>query len=150
MSIVTTLSPLYRTALVNCFPAPAAVFIWACLHCVRWSHYTFALVVVRYHMYILCCYASVGRAPVIVTLCAVCRARVMRSVMSVFCKIATTCRDYSKTKWKLHSVDLTSTELSSPGQDIIHSSVAKVCVDDWCLKSLKALLKYLCNMASQR
>ena len=31
-----------------------------------------------------------------------------------------------KTKWQLHSVDLTSTGLSSPGKNIIHSPVARV------------------------
>ena len=45
------------------------------------------------------------------------------------CKVAgsnLTCRDDSKTRWRLHSVDLTSTGLSSLDQNIIHSPVARV------------------------
>ena len=46
-----------------------------------------------------------------------------------YCKVDgsnLTCRDDWKTRWRLHSVDLTSTGLSSPGQSIIHSPVARV------------------------
>ena len=45
------------------------------------------------------------------------------------CKVAgsnLTCRDDWKTRWRLHSVDLTSTGISSPGQNVIHSPVARV------------------------
>ena len=45
------------------------------------------------------------------------------------CKVAgsnLTCRDDWKTRWPLHSVDLTSMGLSLPGQNIIHSPVARV------------------------
>ena len=45
------------------------------------------------------------------------------------CKVAgsnLTCRDDLKTRWWLHSVDPTSTGLSSLGQNIIHSPVARV------------------------
>ena len=45
------------------------------------------------------------------------------------CKVAGsnfTCRDDSKTRWQLHSVGPTSMGLSSLGQNIIHSPVAKV------------------------
>ena len=47
----------------------------------------------------------------------------------VYCKVAgsnLTCRDDSKTRWRLHSVGPTSMGLSSLGQNIIHSSIARV------------------------
>ena len=46
-----------------------------------------------------------------------------------YCKVAgsnLTCRDDWKTRWRLHSVGLTSTGLFSPSQNIIHSPVARV------------------------
>ena len=46
-----------------------------------------------------------------------------------YCKVAgsnLTCRDDSKTRWWLHSVNPTSTGLSSLSQNIIHSSIARV------------------------
>ena len=52
------------------------------------------------------------------------------------CKVAgsnLTCRDDWKTRWPLHSVDLTSMGLSSPGQNIIHSPVARVVYGWWAL-----------------
>ena len=45
------------------------------------------------------------------------------------CKVAgsnLTCRDDSKTRWRLHSVDPTLTGLSLLGQNIINSSIAIV------------------------
>ena len=54
---------------------------------------------------------------------------VMATHYRVHCKVAgsnLTCRDDWKTRWRLHSVDLTSTGLSLPDQNIIHSPVARV------------------------
>ena len=50
-------------------------------------------------------------------------------MLKPYCKVAgsnLTCRDDSKTRWQLHSVDPTSTRLSLLGQNIIHSSIARV------------------------
>ena len=47
----------------------------------------------------------------------------------MYCKVAgsnLTCRDDSKTRWRLHSVDPTSTGLFSLSQNIIHSSITRV------------------------
>ena len=53
---------------------------------------------------------------------------------SLYCKVAgrnLTCRDDWKTRWRLHSVDLTSTGLSSLDQNIIHSPLARVVYGWW-------------------
>ena len=53
-----------------------------------------------------------------------------------YCKVAgsnITCRDDSKTRWRLHSVNPTSMGLSSLGQNIIHSPVARVVYGWWAL-----------------
>ena len=65
------------------------------------------------------------------------------------CKVAgsnLTCRDERISRWRLHSVGPTSTGLSSLGQNIIHSPVARV-VCGQCQDPLKTCPS--CNMASQ-
>ena len=55
---------------------------------------------------------------------------------TVYCKVAgsnLTCGDDWKTRWRLHSVDLTLTGISSPGQNVIHSPVARVVYGWWAL-----------------
>ena len=79
---------------------------------------------------------------------------------TMYCKVAgsnLTCRDDSKARWRLHSVDSTSTELFLLGQDIIHLPVAiEFCVDDEHLHTSSKNARidgkrgYLCNIVSQR
>ena len=72
----------------------------------------------------------------------------------LYCKVAgsnLTCRNDWKTRWRLHSVDLTSTGISSLGQNIMHSPVARV-VYGWRVLVYKLIWKpgsvgYVANRA---
>ena len=55
------------------------------------------------------------------------------SCIKVSSNLTCTCRYDSKTRWRLHSVNPTSTGISSLGQNIIHSSIARVVCGWWAL-----------------